>query len=209
MFKNRQFIAITIISLFGIILFYIGTDGFQAFTAETARTNKLLETQPLMPEVTLEDSKGREYGFSEFEGKYIMMTYIYTRCSTVCPQLEKNLAEVYEAIPENYLGEDIVFLSVSFDPDRDTPEILDRYRTYFGSDGEKWRMARVPDKEELQNLLDEIGVIVIPDGEGDFSHNVAFYLVDREGFLVDVMDFADIEGAKDKVLNILQTELEG
>src|SRR5690625_4889720 len=131
MFKNRQFIAITIISLFGIILFYIGTDGFQAFTAETARTNKLLETQPLMPEVTLEDSKGREYGFSEFEGKYIMMTYIYTRCSTVCPQLEKNLAEVYEEIPENYLGEDIVFLSFIFDSYLDTPEILVSYINYY------------------------------------------------------------------------------
>jgi|SRR5690625_3699401 len=209
MFKNRQLIAITVISLFGILLFYIGTDGFQAFTAETARTNKLIETQPHMPEVMLEDSKGREYGFSEFEGKYIMMTYIYTRCSTVCPQLEKNLAEVYEAIPEKYLGDDIVFLSVSFDPERDTPEILDRYRTYFGSDGEKWRMARIPDQEELQKLLDEMDVIVIPDGNGDFSHNVAFYLIDQEGYLLDVMDFTDIEGAKDKVLNILQTELEG
>lgn len=209
MFNNRQFIAISIICLFGILLFYIGTDGFQAFTAEKARTNKLIETQPLMPEVTLEDSKGREYGFSEFEGKYIMMTYIYTRCSTVCPQLEKNLAEVYGAIPEKYLGKDIVFLSVSFDPERDTPEILDRYRTYFGSDGESWRMARIPNQDELQKLLDEIGVIVIPDGNGDFSHNVAFYLVDREGYLVDVMDFADIEGAKDKVLNFLEIEMEG
>jgi|SRR5690625_594114 len=204
MFKNRQFIAIAIISIFGFLLFYIGTDGFQAFTAETARTKQLISEQPQMPEVILEDSKGREYDFSEFDGQYLMMTYIYTRCSTVCPQLEKNLAEVYEAIPEKYLGEDITFLSVSFDPERDTPEILDRYRTYFGSDGETWRMARIPDQQELDYLLDEIGVIVIPDGEGDFAHNVAFYLVDPEGYLVDVMDFTDIEGATEQVLNILE-----
>src|SRR5690625_6623093 len=114
------------------------------------------------------------------------------------------LAEVYEAIPEKYLGEDITFLSVSFDPERDTPEILDRYRTYFGSDGETWRMARIPDQQELDYLLDEIGVIVIPDGEGDFAHNVAFYLVDPEGYLVDVMDFTDIEGATEQVLEILE-----
>ncbi len=208
LFKNRQFIAIAIISIFGFLLFYIGTDGFQAFTAETARTNKLVANQPQMPEVTLEDSKGREYDFSEFEGQYLMMTYIYTRCSTVCPQLEKNLAEVYEAIPSKYLGEDITFLSVSFDPERDTPEILDRYRTYFGSDGETWRMARIPDQQQLDYLLEEIGVIVIPDGEGDFAHNVAFYLVNPEGYLVDVMDFTDIEGAKEQVLSILQ-EMEG
>lgn len=203
--KNRhQFIALAIILVFGFVLFYVGTDGFTAFTAETARTNKLIEEKPALPELTLEDSKGREYSFDEFEGKYMVMTFIYTACSTVCPQLEMNTAEIYKAIPEKYLGEDIVFLSVSFDPERDTPEILDRYRTYFGSDGEKWRMARIKDEKELKQMLDEFGVIVIPDGEGDFTHNVAFYLVDREGYLQDVIDFEDIDGAKEKVLSALE-----
>lgn len=205
MFKNRhQLIALAIILLFGIGLFYIGTDGFTAFTEETARTNKLIDEQPLLPKVTLEDSLEREYNFSEFEGKYIFMTFFYSACSTVCPQLEMNVAEVYGNIPEKYLGEDIVFLSVSFDPERDTPEILDRYRTYFGSDGEKWRMARVEDKGELDILLDEFDVIAIPDGDGDFAHNVAFYLVNPDGHLVDVMDFEDIEGATNKVMDALE-----
>lgn len=205
MSKNRhQLIALAIILLFGIGLFYIGTDGFTAFTEETARTNKLIDEQPLLPKVTLEDSLEREYNFSEFEGKYIFMTFFYSACSTVCPQLEMNVAEVYGNIPEKYLGEDIVFLSVSFDPERDTPEILDRYRTYFGSDGEKWRMARVEDKGELDILLDEFDVIAIPDGDGDFAHNVAFYLVNPDGHLVDVMDFEDIEGATNKVMDALE-----
>jgi len=207
MFKNRhQTIALAIVILFGFILFYVGTDGFTAFTEETARTNKLIKEQPLLPEVTLEDSKSREYTFLEFEGKYLFMTFFYSACSTVCPQLEMNVAEVYEAVPEKYLGDDIVFLSVSFDPERDTPEILDRYRTYFGSDGEKWRMARINDERELKTLLDEFGVIAIPDGEGDFQHNVAFYIVNKEGYLTDVLDFDDIEGAKTKVLQRLEQE---
>src|SRR5699024_1191929 len=131
--------------------------GFTAFTTETARTNQLMTEQPLLPEVTLEDSFQREYDFSEFEGKYMLMTFFYSSCATVCPQLEKNVADIYENIPEKYLGDDVVFLSVSFDPERDTPEILNRYRTYFGSDGEKWRMARIEDEDELELLLDEFG----------------------------------------------------
>lgn len=210
MFKSRhQVISLAIIILFGFTLFYVGTDGFIAFTEETARTNKLIEDQPLLPSVTLEDTKSREYDFTEFEGKYLLMTFFYSACSTVCPQLEQNVSEIYEAIPEKYLGEEIVFLSVSFDPERDTPEILDRYRTYFGSDGEKWRMARVTDEKELKTLLDEFGVIAIPDGEGDFQHNVAFYLVDPEGYLIDVIDFTDIEGATTEVLNVLEQEGQG
>jgi len=204
MWRYRRIIAIVLVLVFGVGLFYFGTDGFRAFTAETARVNALVEEQPVLPDVVLEDSKYREYDFSEFAGKYVMMTFVYTRCTTVCPQLEMNLQEVYEAIPAAYLGEDIVFLTVSFDPERDTPEILDTYRTYFGSDGDLWRMARVNDPAELDLLLDTLGVIVIPDGEGDFSHNVAFYFIDRDGGLLDVMDFDDITGAQTRVLEALE-----
>lgn len=206
---RQQWISVTVVLLFGIVLFLIGTDGFRAFTAETARTNQLIKDEPLLPEVMLEDSKERTYTFSEFDGKYVMMTFIYTACSTVCPQLEVNLAEVYDAMPQQVVGEDIVFLSISFDPERDTPEVLDKYRTYFGSDGDTWRMARIPDATELQTLLDDFGVVVIPDGEGDFAHNVAFYLVGKDGRLMDVMDFTDIEGAQTKVLNLLDVKMEG
>lgn len=209
MMKNHQVVAIIIVVLFGFGLFFVGTDGFHAFTAETARTNKLITNQPLLPKVMIQDSKAREYTFDEFDGKYMMMTFIYTACSTVCPQLEINLAEVYESIPAKYIGEDIVFMSISFDPERDTPEVLDRYRTFFDSDGDTWRMARIPDETELNTLLDEFGVTVIPDGEGDFAHNVAFYLVDPNGHLIDVLDFTDIAGATERVVNVLEENVEG
>ena len=203
---KRQWISLTVVILFGFALFFIGTDGFTAFTEETARTNQLVEEQPSLPQVTLEDTFEREYDFSEFEGKYVLMTFFYSSCSTVCPILEQNVANIYEEVPAKYLGEDIVFLSVSFDPERDTPEVLDKYRTYFGSDGEEWRMARVADEQELDFLLDEFGVIAIPDDEGEFSHNVAFYLVNPDGYLEDVMDFEDVDGATNKVLHALESE---
>lgn len=209
MTQKRQFIAIIVILIFGIGLFYVGTDGFSAFTAETARTNDLLEEKPKLPEVTLEDSLGEKYGFSEFEGKYMLMTFIYTACSTVCPQLEMNAKEIYDQIPEEYIGDDIMFLSVSFDPERDTPEILNNYRENIGGDGETWRMARIQDEQQLEDTLDEFDIIVIPDGDGDYAHNVAFYLVDREGYLLDIMDFQDIDGATEKVMHVLEQDREG
>lgn len=117
-----------------------------------------------------------------------------------------NMAQVYDLVPQEFIGEDISFLSISFDPTVDDPETLDKYKGYFNSDGETWRMARIPDQKELDGLLDEFGVIVIPDGYGDYAHNAAFYLVDANGKLVDVMDYQDIEGTAEKITNILEAD---
>jgi len=209
MIKNRNSrIAATIVLVFGIILFYVGTDGFKAYTAETARVNDLLQEKPMFPEVTLEDSNGHTYPFSEFKDKYVFITFLYTSCATVCPKLELNMSQVYDLIPKEYFGKDIVFLSISFDPERDTPETLNRYKDAFHSDGVTWRMARIPNQKELNSLLDEFGVIVIPDGQGNFTHNSAFYLVNPNGQLIDVMDYTKVNEAADKVTRILKNETE-
>lgn len=203
--KNRQTLyACSIVFVFGFILFFIGTDGFTAYTAESARVTKLIENQPEFPEVTLEDSEGRTYSISEFEDKYVFITFIYTGCTTVCIQLEQNMAQVYNQIPREYLGQEIVFLSISFDPTRDDPAMLDKYKDMFKSDGETWRMARIPNQVELDSLLEKFGVIVIPDGNGNFAHNAAFYTVDGNGSLVDVMDFSDIDAAANKVVSLIE-----
>src|SRR5699024_2998591 len=112
---RRNFIAIIIILVFGSGLFYLGTDGFKAYTADTARTKQLIEERPDFPLVSLEDSKERVYPFSEFQGKYVMITFIYTACSGVCPQLEMNLVDVYNYVTEKYDGMVIIFFYIIID----------------------------------------------------------------------------------------------
>lgn len=202
--KRHNTMAVILVLLFGFVLFYRGTDGFRAFTEETARLNQLNENKPEFPRVTFEDSKGRTYSFSEFADQYVFITFLYTSCTSVCPQLEMNMAEVYKKIPKKYLGKDITFLSISFDPTRDDPATLDKYKDYFKSDGETWRMARITNKAELDSLLKRFGVIVIPDGFGNFTHNSAFYLVDKEGRLAQVMDYKKTDEAARKVVSILE-----
>lgn len=204
--NRRNKLACFLVLVFGLVLFFIGTDGFTAYTAETARVTQLKESQPSFPEVTLEDSNGRTYSISEFQDKYVFITFFYASCTTVCMQLEYNMSQVYKSIPEKYIGEDIVFLSISFDPSRDDPARLAEYGSSFDSDGETWRMARIPDQEELRKVLDKFGVIVIPDGKGNFTHNSAFYLVNKQGNLIDVMDYTKVDKAADKVINILEQE---
>ncbi|MDG5785981.1 SCO family protein [Evansella sp. AB-P1] len=204
--NKHTIIASSVVLLFGLFLFYIGTDGFRAYTAETARVYQLTQDQPQFPNVTLEDSNGKIYPISDLEGKYVFITFMYTACTTVCPVLEMNMGQVYDRIPSNYIGEDIIFLSISFDPERDDPETLDMYKDNYYADGETWRMARINDETELENLLEAFGVIVIPDGTGNFGHNSAFYFVNREGTLIDVMDFTKIDEAAERVISELKED---
>lgn len=206
MVENRTALSLVLILLFGSILFYIGTDGFTAYTAETARVNRLLDDRPAFPAVTMEDSRSETYSLTEFENKYVLITFMYTSCGTVCPQLEKNMGEVYSLLPDDYIGKDIVFLSLSFDPERDTPARLAKYEELFHSDGVNWRMARIPDQKELDSLLKKFGVIVIPDDNGNFAHNSAFYLVDRDGRLVEVMDYTKVDEAAAKISKVIEGE---
>jgi protein SCO1 len=204
---NKSKLGIGIVLAFGFLLFWFATDGFQAFTSETARTYTLEKDSPIVPAITLLDSKNRTYPFSRLaEGKYTFVTFIYTNCGTVCPQLEMSMEKVYHAIPEKYFEKDITFLSISFDPIRDTPEALATYSSYFDSDEENWRMATVPNKEELNKLLNTLGVVVIPDGYGNFQHNSAFYLLGKQGQLLEVMDFTNTTLASDTLLSYLAKE---
>lgn len=208
MIKDRHnTIAVVLVILFGFMMYYVGTDGFRAFTFESAKKYELIQNKPVFPSVTLEDSEGRSYKFNEFaDGKYVFATFMYTSCTTVCPIIGMNMAKVYHRIPSEYIGKDIVFLSISFDPARDDPKTLAKYRTYFGSDGETWRMARVNDQAELDLLLKSLGVIAIPDGKGDFTHSTNFYLIGKKGHLLEVMDYTDIEGAANTVMKYLGDE---
>ncbi|SER43433.1 protein SCO1/2 [Gracilibacillus ureilyticus] len=194
--KYHDIIASLLVVCFGMVVLAIGTDGFQAFTSEQARTNQLISEQPVIPNIMIEDSKARLYPIDEFqENTFLFVTFMYTNCGTVCPQLERNMQKVYEILPEKYINEKVRFLSISFDTDTDDPETLATYQSYFDSDGETWRMARIPSEIELQQLLDQLGVIVIPDDYGNFQHNSAFYLLNEYRQLVDVMDYTKVEQA--------------
>lgn len=203
-------LALLIVILFGIVLYGEGTDGFRAFTAESARTYELMRSKPVFPNVTLEDSQNRTFPFADFaKGKYVLLTFMYSSCTTVCPQLEANMAEVYQKIPRQYLGKDIAFLSITFDPARDTPKVLQEYGTYFGIDGETWRLARVRDQAELQALLKQLGVVVIPDENGNFTHNAAFYLIGKDAHLLKVLNFTKTKDAANTVIGYLGQQTGG
>ncbi|MCG8372597.1 MAG: SCO family protein [Balneolales bacterium] len=67
----------------------------------------------------------------DYEGKYVVMGFIYTNCPDICPLVTKNLKEIQEQLNT---PDDVHFLGVSFDPKRDTPSVLKKYQEVWGVD---------------------------------------------------------------------------
>jgi protein SCO1/2 len=88
-------------------------------------------------------------------------------------------------------------LSISFDGEHDSPQLLQAYAARLGADAAVWQFARVPDAQESRRLLAAFQVVVVPDGRGDFEHNAALLVLDQRGRLVRIFDVAEQQLALD------------
>lgn len=174
--------------MLGLGLFWWGTDGFRAFTAETARRVQILDTPRVLPAVVLEDQDGRRFRLQDYRGRLLAVEFIYTRCITICRSLGMAFKQIRDLVPPQALGRDFALLSISFDPRQDDMARLRAYARTFAADGVYWRVARVDNQADLKLLLAAFGVVVIPNGLGGFEHNAAIHLVGRDGKLVFIGD---------------------
>lgn len=186
---KRSVAAALLVTATGIAALWWGTDGLRAYTSEAARRLAVLSEPRPIPEVVLEDQDGRQFRLQDYRGKLLAVEFIYVNCPSVCTALGQSFQQIRNNIPAVALGRDIVLLSISFDPARDTPPRLKDYARRFGADGHNWRVARIEDEEGLKTVLETFGIVVIPDEFGGYEHNAALHLVNGEGRLALILDY--------------------
>lgn len=129
-------------------------------------------------------------------GRVTVVDFIYTHCQTVCLSLGSSFQQMQGDLKSGtaMAGNDHVRLvSISFDGARDDPATLARYAERQNADPSLWRFVRVPQPAEEQALLRRLGVVVIPDGRGDYEHNAALLVFNEQGHMVRVFDLAERE----------------
>jgi protein SCO1/2 len=109
------------------------------------------------------------------------MTFIFTRCPfpNFCPRLSGNFADAAGRLAAQAAPTNWHLLSVSFDPDNDTPEVLRRYAESYRADPERWSFA-TGDMEEIDALTEQFGLVFGRDGDS-ISHNARTAVLDPEG----------------------------
>jgi len=98
-------------------------------------------------------------------------------------------------------GKDVQFLSVTIDPERDTPELLRKYAEQFEADPEGWKFLR-GDEKETADLARKYQILVQKDNDGNFGHMNLIVLLDKKGQIRDWIsanDFIDMEGTGERL----------
>lgn len=140
---------------------------------------------------------GQAVSMNDFRGQALAVTFFYTRCPLpdYCPRLSKNFQEAEQKLesmpdaPTNWH-----FISVSFDPEFDTPQLLQAYGRSYGYDPGHWSFLTGP-PGKIGELARACGVEYQPDG-GTITHNFRTLIVDASGHLqMTFITGGDLSGA--------------
>ena len=145
----------------------------------------------VVPDFKLRNQDGKIIHLRQFQGKELLITFIYTRCPlpNFCPLVTRNFANIQRRLQADpALRNKTHLLCISFDPDNDTPERLRAYAaTYIGSDSKdafvQWDFA-VPDKHELDRLTQYFDVGLTRSPGNSITHTLSTTLIGADGKVV-------------------------
>lgn len=140
-----------------------------------------------VPDFALVNQDGKTLHFHDFRGKTLLVTFIYTRCPLpdFCPRMNENFRAVQkllEVTPD--AATHTAFLSITFDPQHDTPAVLRHYASLYKKTdpGEKpfdWQFA-APSEKDLPALAQFFGLVYQPE-QAQIIHSLSTTLIDPEG----------------------------
>ncbi len=147
----------------------------------------LKEGQPV-PDFFLIDQNSERITLSQFAGKVVAITFVYTRCPfpNFCFRLTNNFARLQKRFAGD-MGRDLILLTGSMDPVHDQPEALAQYGRTWNIDPKSWHLLTGP-PADVQKFCNRFGVAFYPD-EGQLIHSLHTLVIDRHGTLV-----ANLEG---------------
>lgn len=141
---------------------------------------KFLRQGDYIPNFAMIDQRGDFLQIRQLQGKPFILNFIFTRCTvpTMCPASSSRMAEIQDAAREEGM-EDLQFVTITFDPEFDSPGILNQYADGFGMEGNNFYLL-TGDKRVVDDLLRQFGILTMEE-DGTINHTMATLLVDENG----------------------------
>jgi protein SCO1 len=155
------------------------------------------------PDFTLTSQDGMRVSLRDYRGRVVAVTFIFASCTDTCPLLTDTMARVQDKLGSTF-GSQIAFVSITVDPDRDTPGVLKQYAQNFGANLEGWAFL-TGDPGAIREIGRKYGVFAKKTASGDVDHTFLTSLIDREGRLrVQYLGVRfDLEEFRGDLLNLL------
>ncbi|MCI0707953.1 MAG: SCO family protein [Ignavibacteriae bacterium] len=173
-------------------------------TAEEITFRKLFKVGEPIPDFSFVNQGGKRVRFSDFRGKALAFTFIYTRCPIpdYCIRMSDYFSRIQKALAKDErLSNKWHLLSVSFDPKNDTPEVLLKYGKNYGADFSMWDFV-VEKESVIQQLGNGFDLTFYDDEGGLIAHNLRTVLIDPKGNLAHIIK--DNEWKPDEVVALIQ-----
>jgi cytochrome oxidase Cu insertion factor (SCO1/SenC/PrrC family) len=127
---------------------------------------------PPLTEFTLTDQYGKPFNSESLRGKVWVASFFFTNCPAVCWRLNQTLAALQETDPHR----DVRYVSITCDPENDTPEALLKYAEHFKADPARWTFLTGP-MDLIQRIGQDFFQISVEKG----AHTDRACVVDRQG----------------------------
>ena len=141
------------------------------------------EVGETLPDFALYDQNGKVVSAARFRGKQIMLNFIFTRCpvATMCPAATAKMVMTQRQAREAGVA-NIEFVSITLDPDHDTPGVLKDYALTRGIDLANFSLLTGPEKA-IKDLLTQFGIIANFEGS-ILKHTLATLLINEQGKII-------------------------
>ncbi len=160
------------------------------------------------PDFRLIDAHEKPITLRQFRGKAVLVAFFFTTCNGACPATTHRLAKIQEELAKHPgLSERAQILSVTLDPERDTPEKLRGYARLYEADERNWAFVTGP-AEDIRKTLDAWGIWAKPAANGQLDHPSRVYLVDPEGRIREIynLEFLRAPWVVEDVQLVLRTK---
>src|SRR5436853_689444 len=170
----RASIAVTFITLAALML-------AQFHAADPAAEGQALPKIAPAPDFALTSQDGAPVKLSDYRGRVVAVTFIFTLCADTCPVLTPMMSFVQDQLGEDF-GEKIAFVSITVDPERDTPEVLKEYGEAFGANFAGWFFL-TGSPPTVREVTRRYGVFAAKAENGNVDHTFLTSIIDRHGIL--------------------------
>jgi len=133
------------------------------------------------PDFTLTTQDGHPLSLASLRGKVAVATFIYASCTDTCPLLTAKMAGIQKRLGSDF-GSRVYFISVTVDPERDTPEVLGRYARTHGANLGGWAFL-TGSPAQIRDVSRSYGIFVKKQELGDVDHTFLTSIIDPDGTL--------------------------